>query len=262
MQSRILIFLNLLTASLSNFCIRSSFSMLQLHSGGMHHEQWWVWLQDGGKAIDALMHGITISASVSRKQKEMIVDFRRDGNSQPTCTLDEQLWEWSLALEVPENLNWSYNTSFLVKKTHQCLCFYNIQGAAVYKQSTGIRPGRDYHDFIEQQFLSWLTNGPISSWAPLTAQGGAGHHTSHSGRSLDVNLYAHDSPANQTLRWSDEAPGRKPCPRSCLWCCRISETGISDGATSCQSARVTAEHLKQHGHPEVAGSPGGDIQPV
>lgn len=145
------------TASLSNFCIRSSFSMLQLHSGGMHHEQWWVWLQDGGKAIDALMHGITISASVSRKQKEMIVDFRRDGNSQPTCTLDEQLWEWSPALEVPENLNWSYNTSFLVKKTHLCLCFYNIQGAAVYKQSTGIRPGRDYHDFIEQT-VSFLIN--------------------------------------------------------------------------------------------------------
>lgn len=157
MQCRILIFFLYRTASLSNFCIRSSFSMLQLHSGGMHHEQWWVWLQDGGKAIDALMHGITISASVSRKQKEMIVDFRRDGNSQPTCTLDEQLWEWSPALEVPENLNWSYNTSFLVKKTHQCLCFYNIQGAAVYKQSTGIRPGRDYHDFIEQT-VSFLIN--------------------------------------------------------------------------------------------------------
>lgn len=100
--------------------------MLQLHSGGMHHQQWWVWLQDGGKAIDDLMHGITISASVSRKQKEMIVDFRRDGNSQPTCTLDEQLWEWSLALKVPENLNWSYNTSFVVKKTHQCLCFLKM----------------------------------------------------------------------------------------------------------------------------------------
>lgn len=176
------------TASLSNFCIRSSFSMLQLHSGGMHHEQWWVWLQDGGKAIDALMHGITISASVSRKQKEMIVDFRRDGNSQPTCTLDEQLWEWSPALEVPENLNWSYNTSFLVKKTHQCLVFITYKVLlCINSQQVSDLAGITTIS-LSRQFLSWLTNGPISSWAPLTAQGGAGHHTSHSGRSLDVNL--------------------------------------------------------------------------
>lgn len=176
------------TASLSNFCIRSSFSMLQLHSGGMHHEQWWVWLQDGGKAIDALMHGITISASVSRKQKEMIVDFRRDGNSQPTCTLDEQLWEWSPALEVPRTLtgattlpSWLKRlTSAFVFITYKVLLCINSQQVSDLAGITTIS--------LSRQFLSWLTNGPISSWAPLTAQGGAGHHTSHSGRSLDVNL--------------------------------------------------------------------------
>lgn len=128
---------------------------------------------------------------------------------------------------------------------------------------------------INPSISSVRWTGIASLWGSLTNQkppstdrnAEAGHHTSVSGHSLDCKPYAHDALTNQMHRsiWWHSWHGAAfslvsrtplhPGVASVLW-----RTSLPVHISLC-TYREAAEHLKDHGHPKVTGTPGRDIQP-